>query len=273
MPQITANSVTTHFDRTGSGPPLVLLHGGEADHTMFAAFAPVLAQRFCVIAPDQRDSGLTNNPTDAYGLNELADDVALLIRTLGHPRAHVFGTSFGGQVAQVLAARHPTVIDRLVLSSTWRVGASPLAFAPEVFGTLAALRQDTAKNAPEIARFFLSDEALGNRPELIEIFRGGRRTAAQTGRRSAVLTLPADRDLRSFDRPTLIIAGERDRLIPNAETLAIAELLPRAEVRLLPGVSHIGAIEAPQIVAEAVIDFLCADSIKQTTLAITGRMT
>ena len=111
MPQFAAHGVSTYFDQIGSGPPIVLLHGGEGDRTMFAAFAPLLASNFCVIAPDQRDSGLTDNSPDPYGLNELADDVAVLVRGLGFPRAHVFGTSFGGQVAQVLAARHPTVID------------------------------------------------------------------------------------------------------------------------------------------------------------------
>lgn len=259
MPQIRTDGVVTNYDQTGSGPPLVLLHGAEADLTMFAALAPPLAKSFSVITPDQRDSGMTMNPSDAYGLNDLADDTAALIRGLGLSRAHVFGTSFGGLIAQVLAARHPEVIDSLVLSSTWRVNTSPLAFAPEVFGALATLRKDMAANASEIASYFLSPEILQKRPDLIDIFRGSKRDAAQAMRRGAVLAMPADDNLRSFARPTLILVGDRDRLIPNRETLAITGAVPHAQTHTIAGGSHIASIEMPHSVADAVLAFLAED--------------
>src|SRR5258708_39360820 len=105
MPSIEANGPLIAFERNGEGPPLLLLHGAEADHSMFDAFARLLAEHFTVIAYDQRDSGATRNPPEPYGLGELADDAAALIAALGHPRAHVFGASLGGVIAQALAAR------------------------------------------------------------------------------------------------------------------------------------------------------------------------
>src|SRR5260221_13951464 len=126
MPSIEANGALIAFKGTGEGPPLLLLHGAEADHSMFDAFGALLAPPFTVIPYDQRDSGATRNPPSPYGLDELAEDAAALIAALGYQRTNVFGPSLGGVIAQVLAAKHPTRVDPLVLSISFRVGAPPM---------------------------------------------------------------------------------------------------------------------------------------------------
>ena len=62
MPAIDVNGTTITFSQSGSGKPVILIHGAEADHSMFDAFGALLARRFTVIAYDQRDSGTTRNP-------------------------------------------------------------------------------------------------------------------------------------------------------------------------------------------------------------------
>jgi 3-oxoadipate enol-lactonase len=153
MPSVEGNRATITFTQRGEGPPLVLLHGAEADHSMFAVLAEALARRFTVIAYDQRDCGGTDTPAPSYGIADLADDAAALIAALGFSRAHVFGTSFGGIVAQLLADRHPERVDRLMLASTWRAGQSPFDVNPEVVRALIALRGDPVANAPAIAAY------------------------------------------------------------------------------------------------------------------------
>lgn len=251
-----ANGVATAYKATGHGTPLVLLHGGEADHSMFDGLAKALNGHFTVIAYDQRDSGATRNPSSSYSLVDLADDAVALIRGLGHDRAHVFGTSLGGQIAQALAARHPNCIDRLILGSTWKINRSPSEVNPDAFRTLASYRGDTAGNAPKIAEFFFPVDCLRARPELIDIFRGNSRDDGQKARRGAILAQPVAADLTVFDRPTLLLAGSEDRLIPNSETFAIARDLKRAETRVIEQVGHVSSIQAPERVAEAAIAFL-----------------
>jgi 3-oxoadipate enol-lactonase len=255
MHTFEANGVTTAYQKTGRGAPLVLLHGGEADHAMFGGLARALNDHFTVIAYDQRDSGATRNTTATYSLADLADDAAALIRGLGHVHAHVMGTSLGGLIAQVLAA-HPDRIDRLILSSTWKVNKSPLEVNADAFRTLASHRADTATNALKIAEFFFPPDCLRDRPELIEMFRGNSRDDGQKVRRGGVLAQPVAADLSNFDRPTLLLAGSEDRLIPNAETFAIARDLKCAETRVIEQVGHVSSIQAPERVAEAVIAFL-----------------
>lgn len=256
MQSFGSNGVVTAYEQTGRGEPIVLLHGGEADHSMFDGLARELAARFTVIAYDQRDSGGTRNPPSSYSLADLADDAAALIQGLGYDRAHVFGTSLGGLIAQVLAARHPGRIDRLVLSSTWKVNKSPLDVNADVFRTLASYRGDTIANAPRIAEYFFPPDYLRVRPELIEIFRGSTRDDGQKARRGALLAQPVAADLAGFDRPTLLLVGGDDRLIPNAETFALARDLAHVETRTIANVGHVASIQAPERVAEAVSAFL-----------------
>lgn len=256
MQSFKSNGVVTAYEKTGRGDPLLLLHGGEADHSMFDGLARALAAHFTVIAYDQRDSGGTKNPPSPYSLADLAEDAAALIKGLGYDRAHVMGTSLGGLIAQVLAARHPDKIDRLILSSTWKVNKSPLDVNAEVFRTLASYRADTAANAPKIAEFFFPPECLRERPELIDIFRGSNRDDGQKARRGAMLGQPVAADLKTFDRPTLLLAGSEDRLIPNAETFALARDLAHVETKTIAHVAHVSSIQAPERVAEAVTAFL-----------------
>ena len=172
---------------TGNGPPLVLMHGGEADHTQFDGFVPHLSPRVACIAYDQRDSGATRNPDADFGIADLADDAAGLIRALGHERAHVFGSSLGSVIAQAVAVRHPEVVDRLVLSAAIRIGRSVADINPDAAAALGVLRRDPARNAAEIARYFYPDEHLAQHPHLAQRFAGGRRNPVQQARRAALI--------------------------------------------------------------------------------------
>ncbi len=101
------------------------------------------------------------------------------------------GTSLGGVIAQVVAARHPDCIDRLILSSTWKVNKSPAEINPGALAALAGYRTDARANAPRIAEYFFPAGFLRERPELIEMFRGSKRyarQAADNGARRAELT-------------------------------------------------------------------------------------
>ena len=119
------------FDREGDGPPLVLMHGAEASRQMFAALVPYLSTHFTVISYDQRDCGETEGPERASTLADLANDAQQFIKAAGLERAHVFGSSFGGRVAQALALLHPRSVDHLVLASTWPLPRSYEELCPD----------------------------------------------------------------------------------------------------------------------------------------------
>jgi pimeloyl-ACP methyl ester carboxylesterase len=256
MHRIDANGTSISFTRGGEGPPLILLHGAEADHSMFDAFAALLAPNFSVIAYDQRDSGGTRNPATPYGLAELADDAAALIAALGFQRAHVFGTSLGGAIAQALAVRHPARIERLVLASTFRVGTPLALINPQDFPRFAELRAGLPQTLSEFATFFFPPDHITAHPEALDIFKSNTRTAEQRQRRGAILSQQVQIDLATITVPTLVLAGAEDRLIPAAHTLSLARELPNAVAVAIAGAGHVGTIQKPAAVAAEVRAFL-----------------
>ena len=256
---VKANGLSMGYLTRGSGPPLILIHGGEADHSMFAVLGAHLAARFTVIAYDQRDSGATRDLADSprdYGLADMGDDAAEFIAALGYERAHVFGTSLGGHIAQVLAARHPGSVDRLVLGSTWMAGLGLMAVNPAVAEQMSIWRDDVGRHAPDIASKFFSEDYLRAHPERIDMFRGSRRTAEQNSRRARLLGVPYAIADGEIHMPALLLMGEKDGLIPNAATRAVAAILREPRVQVMRGVGHIASIEAPAELAQRISAFL-----------------
>ena len=107
------------FVEGGSGAPLILLHDALATHETFLATAERLSSSFRVVAPDLPGFGKSEKPDPqryAYGWDGFADSVADLIAALGLGRVHVCGHAMGGGVALALAARHPALVHKLVLT-------------------------------------------------------------------------------------------------------------------------------------------------------------
>ena len=239
-----------------NGPPLVLMHGAEADRSMFAALVPLLEPHFTVIAYDQRDCGGNEGPTGGSTLEDLAHDAFALIRSLGYERAHVFGSSFGGRVAQALALLHPEAVDRLVLGSTWPLPHSYEALYPEGAHRILALRAALPATAEELAGWFFPEAFLQERPELRRIFANARPQTERSQRRARTVATTLNLSPAAIEAPTLVLAGELDRVVPAQLTLQLAALVPNSDPLLLDGVGHVTVMQAPQRVADALSGFL-----------------
>ena len=257
MPEfLQAGDVRIAYERAGEGPLLLLMHGAEANRQMFASLVPLLAQRFTVIAYDQRDCGDTEAPARAATLADLAHDAAALIHGLGRERAHVFGSSFGGRVAQALALLHPACVERLVLGSTWALPHSYEALHPEGAVRIGELRSRLPESAEELVGWFFPEPFLRERPDLRRIFAGARPQTERSRRRAQAVASTLDRPASLIEAPTLVIAGELDRVVPARLTLQLADAIPGCERRLLAGVGHVTVMQATDRVAAALHEFL-----------------
>ena len=185
-----------------------------------------------------------------------ADDAAGLIKALGHRKAHVFGTSLGSIIAQALAVRHSSVVDRLILSAAIRIGRSVADIAPETAAELGRLRANPGRNAMAIAHYFFTAGHLARHPELAERFAGSKRTPAQQARRNALIPGAPLLPLGGITAPTLVLAHAEDKLIPPTHSLGIANEIPGARTVVLDGLGHVGTIQAPERVAAVVRGFL-----------------
>ncbi len=244
------------YDVCGSGPALIMMHGAEASRLMFSALVPLLAPHFTVVIYDQRDCGETEAPLRPATLAELAADAAALVAGLEFERAHVFGSSFGGRVAQALAALYPQAVDRLALGSTWPLPRSLVELNPAGAERIRELRQRLPDTAEELATWFFPAPFLAERPEMRRIFANVAAASARTRRRATAVESSIDIDWRTMDLPVLLLAGELDHVVPKDLTLGMASRLPRSEQAVLAGVGHATALQAPVAVASQLLRFL-----------------
>lgn len=266
MPEfLQAGKVRIAYERTGEGPPLILMHGAEANRQMFAALLPLLAPHFTVIAYDQRDCGDTESPPQAATLADLAHDAAALIKGLGWQRAHVFGSSFGGRVAQALALLHPASVERLVLGSTWALPATYAELLPEGAARIGELRARLPDSAEELAGWFFPESFLAERPELRGIFAAARPQTERSQRRAQAVASTLALSPSAIEAPTLVIAGELDRVVPPQLSLQLAAGIPGSEQLLLAGVGHVTVMQATAVVAGQLAAFLQKDEVQHAS--------
>jgi 3-oxoadipate enol-lactonase len=212
---------------------------------------PVLAQRLEVITFDNRGVGRSRALLHAYSTQTMADDAVALLDAAEVQRAHVYGISLGGMVAQEVALRHPDRVSSLVLGATsaggWR------AHPPE-FDVLDFLRQRLWMGHEEAARhsvrFNYGERCRAEHPERIEEDVAQRLahpfpTQAYRAQMWATTTHDSYRRLHRIQAPTLVVHGSEDAMIPVANGRMIAERIPGARLLELAGTGHLYPTEAP----------------------------
>ncbi len=223
---IKANGVRLRVALSGTGPPVVLLHGLFTHHGTWDAVVDEMSSEFRLIALDFPGFGESEKPPEsrfAYDVGAFAEVVADLFAGLDIGRAAVVGHALGGAVALALAARHPELVSRLVLVDSVCFDAPldlrrRIALFPLVGGFV--LKQLWGRAT---FRSFFRSDVLSNRPgypvERIDGYYEKFNDPAARG--SALATLRATRDTRTIEAqtdrvkaPTLVVWGRADRLVP-----------------------------------------------------------
>ena len=113
------NGLKMYYELHGAGKPVVLLHGAfNTINTAFGQLIPGLSKTRQVIAVELQGHGRTADIDRAFSFESMADDVAALLKFLKTDSADIFGYSMGGGVAQQLAIRHPSLVRRLIITSS-----------------------------------------------------------------------------------------------------------------------------------------------------------
>ena len=245
-----------YHERHGAGEPLLLITGWTISAAVFEPVIDAYADHFECIAYDHRGSARSGG-TSPSSMGLLADDAAALLTELGIPRAHVYGVSMGGMVAQELALRHPDRVRGLVLGGSTPGGP----FAPRLgpSDVLAIARGGVAERGLHAPLLF-SPEFRREQPErvreLVRHFKAHRSSvatiAAQTYASATFSTMARLGRLRA---PTLVMHGECDRLVPLAASKLLAARILDAELAVVPGAGHAYALEAPDESLELLLDW------------------
>ena len=234
--QVDVNGVLTWYDEEGSGPPVVLLHGGLTDSRDFQGNLEALARHHHVYLPERRGHGHTPDVAGPLTIESMGrDTAAFLTDVVGEP-AHLVGYSAGAKVALHVAVHHPGLVRRLVVIS----GAfhpDGMTIKPEAGGTPPApLLEAYAEVSPDGAAHF---------PEVLA-------KVAEAANQPFGINEAA---LGRLECPTMVIAGDRD-IVSIEHTTTMYRALQDARLAVVPNASHLLLHEHPGQVTALVQDFL-----------------
>jgi pimeloyl-ACP methyl ester carboxylesterase len=258
MPIARAGEIGLHYLERGSGKPLLLIAGIPAVADDWDALAAPLAQSRRVIAYDNRGSGGSTVTPGPYSTGQLAGDAVALLDSLQIEQADVFGMSMGGMIAQELALGWPQRVRRLVLGCT-HAGVAHAAPPPREAGRAFAMQTDDwSERIRALAPLAF---AHGVDPELLSAFVTKKSADVQdpagyAAQIQAVLAHNTAERLGDIARPTLILTGDDDRVIPAASSELLRERIPGARLETIAGSGHLFFIEQPERTRRLIEDFL-----------------
>ena len=248
------------YERWGAGSPLLLLAGLGSRARLWGDLPRLLADRFTVLAPDNRGVGGSRGG-DPFTLKGSADDAALVIADAGFPGAGVIGVSMGGLIACQLAVRHADAVHRLVVASC---GArlTPSHLRVLRFFELAFTRLDPSEAAQALMAFAFASTFADKYPGFVD--QAARLWTLDPEDRPGALAqlehLRTGWDMRpqlaGIACPTLVLAGELDPLAPAAFARELAAAIPEARYREVPGAAHSVLAEGGSAVLNEVVEFL-----------------
>jgi pimeloyl-ACP methyl ester carboxylesterase len=240
-----------HLRQGGSGAPLFFLHGAQG----YAGSDPALedlARDFTVYAPDHPGFGRSDTFDWIDDVPDLAFFYLDLLAQLGLARVHVVGHALGGWTALEMAIRSTARIESLVLADAAGIRVPGVPRADMFICT-----------QEELARLvFAGDgwrewhDSLFATPELQDLADRNRFQAAKLCWQPRLFDPRLEKWLHRIDRPTLILWGAEDRIIPAAYGTRLKELIAGARLVTLPRTGHLLPVEAPQLFAAEIRRFL-----------------
>ena len=235
-----------HYDVTGKGDPLLMIMGlGASSAVWDPELITELGRTLRVITFDNRGTGQSDKPDAPYSIEMFADDAAGLLGKLDVPRAHIFGVSMGGMIAQEFALRHPSHTATLTLGCTTAGGTHSIPPPPESLKILTAPREGVS---PEdvirrgwplgYAQKYIAENRAKLEAAIPRLLKYPTPPFAFQRQLEGTYTLKTFDRLPQIKAPTLVITGAEDVLIPAKNSEIIASRIPGAKLHLIKDAGH-----------------------------------
>jgi 3-oxoadipate enol-lactonase len=264
MSTAKVGDINIYYEIHGKGEPLVLIYGYAGDSGLWFRQIPILSKKYRVIAFDNRGVGRSDKPDIPYTMAMMAGDIAGLLDTIGINAAHIFGISMGGMIAQHFTLNYPQRVISLILGCTFCGGVHSIQPKPESMAALfdfERLKKSPVEFIRQLIPFLFSQEFIEKNPDIIEKrvaknleyptpVHGARNQAAAMIGHDTYELLP------EIKVPTLVIAGDNDRLIPFENSRILASRIPKAELVIIKGAGHEFFIEDAEEANKIILSFL-----------------
>lgn len=268
MPHTQVNGVKFCYEVEGRGDPLMLIMGLGAPA---AAWDPVFVQEMTkthkVVTYDNRGTGLSDKPDIPYSIALFASDAVGLLDALDIPRAHVFGVSMGGMIAQEMAIHYPERVASLILGCTTPGGKNAVPAPPQ---SLKALEGRAGQTPEEAAREgwklsfsegFIREHRNELEANLPRILAHVTPRFAYERHFQATMTLRVFKQLKEITTPTLVVTGRDDVLIPAANSEILAREIPGARLAIFDNAGHGFVTSAREPLLQVLREFLSQQGV------------
>jgi pimeloyl-ACP methyl ester carboxylesterase len=235
----TINGADLYYEVHGdpNGQPVLLLHGSLGSVEDFDFLAPVLVGAgYRAVAMDCRGRGRSAWGDLPITYAQMAADAVGLLDHLSIAKTDVVGWSDGAIISLDLAIHHPERLDRVI-----PYGAN---FTPE------GVHFDLSDQVPPFERLIADYRRLAPQPERFEELNGLLEALY------AVAPNYSEDELRSITVPVLILDGAADEFVTPDQPVRMAELIPGAELVLIPGTGHFAPLAKPPVFNQIVLDYL-----------------
>ncbi|MEM3587136.1 MAG: alpha/beta fold hydrolase [Candidatus Jordarchaeaceae archaeon] len=263
MPRIRIGDIKMYYEIHGKGFPLVMIMGLTANKDWWPPeVVEQFSKRFKVLIFDNRGAGRTDAPKIDYTIKMFADDTIGLMDALEIEEAHILGYSMGGMIAQELAINYPDRVKKLVLCCTTPGGPHSVPTPSETVALMMELRNlNDEQAARRMMTLLFSKEYIQNNPAVIErsinrILIAPITEDAYMRQLKACIQFDAYDRLPKINRPTLVIAGKQDVLLPYQNDEIIANRIPRAKLILYENAGHGMITQEAEDFTKKVIEFL-----------------
>jgi pimeloyl-ACP methyl ester carboxylesterase len=251
-----ATGVTASYVSTGpvSGTPVLLLHAWGESRRSFDRLLPLLPVTIHGIAMDQRGHGDAGKPQAGYSLGHFAEDIVAFMDAVGISSAVLVGSSSGGYVAQQVALTSPHRVAGLVLVGSPRDLQGRPSFADEIDQLTDPVDAGWVKESltwfprfHPVPQWYIDDRV-----------RDGVRIPAHVWRDTfdGLITARPPTDAGTIAAPTLIIWGDRDELLTQAQEEALSAAIPASRLVIYEDTGHLVLWEQPERVASDLITFI-----------------
>jgi pimeloyl-ACP methyl ester carboxylesterase len=248
-----------HYLEAGAGPTIILLHGLGDDAGVWQAEIPLLARKRRVIALDQIGFGRSDKPLLNYRVETLVDFLDEFMRTIQVAHATIVGNSLGGWVAALFAIQHPDRVEKLVLIDSAGISGVATSMSPRV---RRALRLATVEDLRVLGpltfadpRYYASADGL-RKAFAARIAAGDSYTVGRIMDSLERNEDSLDGRLNEIARPTLIVWGRQDGLIPLRFGKYLRSAIPGARLIVIDHCGHEPQVECPQAFEDALEGFL-----------------
>ncbi|WXG39580.1 MAG: alpha/beta hydrolase [Candidatus Freyarchaeum deiterrae] len=263
MPKIRIGDIKMYYEIHGKGYPLVMIMGLTANKDWWAQeVIEQFSKHFKTLIFDNRGAGRTDAPKSDYSIKMFADDTIGLMDSLEIDEAHILGVSMGGMIAQELVLNYPDRVKKLVLCSTTPGGTNSIPTPQE---TIAVLMERGDRTDEQMARRLVNilfpKDYVTNNPEVIErevnhLLIAPITEDAYMRQLKACMEFDTYDRLPKINRPTLVMAGKEDVLLPYQNDEIIAKRIPKAKLILYDDVGHGMTTQVAEDFAQKVIEFL-----------------